>query len=87
MNLVLDATAERSNGPDKVLMVPTRFGSGFFIPSTSSHMMAALTASLGVLPSAKTPWFCMMIAGERWSPSTRTSAWVGSGAVRISRRT
>ena len=36
---VADATAERSNGPDKVLMVPTRFGSGFFIPSMFSPLL------------------------------------------------
>jgi len=36
---VADATAEQSNGPDKVLMVPTRFGSGFFIPSMFSPLL------------------------------------------------
>src|SRR4051812_43939337 len=36
---VADAVAERSNGPDKVLMVPTRFGSGFFIPSMFSPLL------------------------------------------------
>ncbi len=34
-----DATVERSNGPDKVLMVPTRFGSGFFLPSGLSPLL------------------------------------------------
>ncbi len=28
-----DALVEQSNGPDKVLMIPTRFGSGFFLDS------------------------------------------------------
>lgn len=36
---VADMTVERSNGPDKVLMVPTRFGSGFFLPSMFSPLL------------------------------------------------
>ena len=28
------ATVEQSNGPDRVLFVPTRFGLGFFLPSS-----------------------------------------------------
>ena len=36
---VVDARVERSNGPDKVLMVPTRFGSGFFLPSMFSPLL------------------------------------------------
>lgn len=36
---VTDAVAEQSNGPDRVLMIPTRFGSGFFIPSTFSPLL------------------------------------------------
>ena len=35
---VADATTEQSNGPDKVLLVPTRFGSGFFLPSDFSPL-------------------------------------------------
>lgn len=38
---ITDATAEQSNGPDKVLMIPTRFGSGFFIPSAFSPLLGA----------------------------------------------
>ena len=34
-----DATREQSNGPDRVLMVPTRFGSGFFLPSSFSPLL------------------------------------------------
>ena len=52
---VADAVEERSNGPDKVLMVPTRFGSGFFIPSVFSPLLgpssfghAGAGGSLGV---------------------------------------
>ena len=36
---VADATTEQSNGPDKVLMIPTRFGSGFFLPSAFSPLL------------------------------------------------
>ena len=36
---VADAVAEQSNGPDRVLMIPTRFGSGFFIPSAFSPLL------------------------------------------------
>ena len=36
---VADATIEQSNGPDKVLMIPTRFGSGFFLPSDFSPLL------------------------------------------------
>ena len=36
---VADATVEQSNGPDRVLMVPTRFGSGFFLPSMFSPLL------------------------------------------------
>jgi CubicO group peptidase (beta-lactamase class C family) len=35
---VQDATRTQSEGPDQVLMVPTRFGSGFFLPSTFSPL-------------------------------------------------
>lgn len=42
---VVDATREQSNGPDKVLFVPTRFGSGFFIPSVFSPLFGG--ASFG----------------------------------------
>jgi CubicO group peptidase (beta-lactamase class C family) len=38
---VEDATRTRSEGPDQVLMVPTRFGSGFFLPSTFSPLFGA----------------------------------------------
>lgn len=33
------ATTERSSGPDRVLIVPTRFGLGFMLPSTFSPLM------------------------------------------------
>jgi CubicO group peptidase (beta-lactamase class C family) len=36
---VADMTVEQSNGPDRVLMVPTRFGSGFFLPSMFSPLL------------------------------------------------
>ncbi|MDQ3106919.1 MAG: beta-lactamase family protein [Actinomycetota bacterium] len=36
---VADATVEQSNGPDKVLQIATRFGSGFFLPSTFSPLL------------------------------------------------
>lgn len=36
---VADATREQSNGPDQVLLVPTRFGSGFFLPSPFASLM------------------------------------------------
>ena len=36
---VQDALAERSNGPDEVLMIPTRFGSGFFLNSTFAPLL------------------------------------------------
>jgi CubicO group peptidase (beta-lactamase class C family) len=36
---VADATREQANGPDKVLFVPTRFGSGYFLPSMFSPLM------------------------------------------------
>jgi CubicO group peptidase (beta-lactamase class C family) len=32
------ATGTQSDGPDQVLMVPTRFGSGFFLPSDFSPL-------------------------------------------------
>jgi CubicO group peptidase (beta-lactamase class C family) len=35
---VQDATREQSNGPDKVLLIPTRFGSGFFLSSDFSPL-------------------------------------------------
>jgi CubicO group peptidase (beta-lactamase class C family) len=35
---VADATRTQSEGPDQVLMIPTRFGSGFFLPSTFSPL-------------------------------------------------
>jgi CubicO group peptidase (beta-lactamase class C family) len=35
---VADASIERSNGPDKVLLMPTRFGSGFFLSSSFSPL-------------------------------------------------
>jgi len=35
---VEDATRTQSDGPDQVLMVPTRFGSGFFLPSSFSPL-------------------------------------------------
>lgn len=36
---VAAATVERSNGPDAVLVLPTRFGSGFFLPGPFSPLM------------------------------------------------
>jgi CubicO group peptidase (beta-lactamase class C family) len=33
-----DAVRQQSEGPDQVLMVPTRFGSGFFLPSSFSPL-------------------------------------------------
>lgn len=33
------ATEERSNGPDRTLIVPTRFGAGFFLSSSFSPLM------------------------------------------------
>lgn len=36
---VRGATAEQSNGPDRVLMAPTRFGSGFMLNSAFSPML------------------------------------------------
>ncbi len=36
---VEDATREQANGPDQVLLQDTRFGSGFFLPSTFSPLM------------------------------------------------
>jgi CubicO group peptidase (beta-lactamase class C family) len=36
---VADATTEVSNGPDEVLLVPTRFGAGFFLSSPFSPLM------------------------------------------------
>ena len=57
---VADATSEQSNGPDKVLMIPTRFGSGFFIPSTFSPLLgpgsfghAGAGGSLGMADHAR----------------------------------
>ena len=57
---IADATAEQSDGPDKVLMVPTRFGSGFFIPSTFSPLLgptsfghAGAGGSLGMADHAR----------------------------------
>jgi CubicO group peptidase (beta-lactamase class C family) len=38
---VADATREQSNGPDRVIMVDTRFGSGFFLPTATSPMLGA----------------------------------------------
>lgn len=35
---VADATLEQASGPDRVLQIPTRFGSGFFLPSTFSPL-------------------------------------------------
>lgn len=35
---VADMSIEQSNGPDKVLLIPTRFGSGFFLSSDFSPM-------------------------------------------------
>lgn len=36
---VADATREQSNGPDQVLILKTRFGSGFFLPSPFASLM------------------------------------------------
>ncbi len=36
---VAGATREQSNGPDEVLFVPTRFGSGFFLPSPFATLL------------------------------------------------
>jgi CubicO group peptidase (beta-lactamase class C family) len=36
---VVDATTEQSCGPDEVLVLDTRFGSGFFLPSTFAPLM------------------------------------------------
>jgi CubicO group peptidase (beta-lactamase class C family) len=36
---VADATREQSSGPDEVLMVDNRFGSGFFLPSAFAPLM------------------------------------------------
>lgn len=36
---VEDATREQSNGPDRVLTLPTRFGSGFFLSSPFSPLL------------------------------------------------
>ena len=36
---VANATVEQSNGPDAVLMIPTRFGLGFFLQSDFSPLM------------------------------------------------
>jgi CubicO group peptidase (beta-lactamase class C family) len=36
---VANATIEQSNGPDAVLMIPTRFGLGFFLQSDFSPLM------------------------------------------------
>jgi CubicO group peptidase (beta-lactamase class C family) len=33
------ATVEQSSGPDAVLVLETRFGSGFFLPSSFSPLM------------------------------------------------
>ncbi len=33
--------------------------------ATSSHITAALTAARASVPIEKTPWFCMITAGER----------------------
>lgn len=38
---VKKATEERSDGRDRTLIVPTRFGLGFFLPSTFSPLMGA----------------------------------------------
>ena len=35
------------------------------VRATSSHITAALTAALAVVPMVKTPWFCINTAGER----------------------
>jgi len=35
---VAAATVEQSNGKDRVLIVPTRFGLGYFLPSSFSPM-------------------------------------------------
>jgi CubicO group peptidase (beta-lactamase class C family) len=42
---VEDATSTQSDGPDQVLMVETRFGSGFFLPSAFSPLFG--TTSFG----------------------------------------
>ncbi len=36
---IANATAEQSNGNDAVLMIPTRFGLGYFLPSSYSELM------------------------------------------------
>jgi len=36
---IATATAEQSNGTDAVLMIPTRFGLGYFLPSSYSELM------------------------------------------------
>jgi CubicO group peptidase (beta-lactamase class C family) len=36
---VADATRQQSNGPDEVLVLDTRFGSGFFLPSSFAPLM------------------------------------------------
>ena len=36
---IANATVEQSNGTDAVLMIPTRFGLGYFLPSSYSELM------------------------------------------------
>ncbi len=36
---IANATTEQSNGKDAVLMIPTRFGLGYFLPSSYSQLM------------------------------------------------
>ncbi|MBA2608975.1 MAG: beta-lactamase family protein [Actinobacteria bacterium] len=36
---IANATVEQSNGKDAVLMIPTRFGLGYFLPSSYSQLM------------------------------------------------
>ena len=43
------------------------------VRAASSHITAALTASRGPSPSAKTPWLRMSTAGERWPASVSTT--------------
>lgn len=42
---IANATVEQSNGKDAVLMIPTRFGLGYFLPSSYSQLMG--TRSFG----------------------------------------
>ncbi len=65
---IANATVEQSEGPDEVLIIPTRFGLGYFLPSSYSTLMGGASfghsgagGSLGLAdPERKLGFGCVM---------------------------